>query len=142
MQVSTLTMQLTQASMQLRSLQQDTSSLGSPMQSSCSLNVVLHEHCCALSTIGLSCCLAQLHTHGSAAGTAAVPAVSSGHAPQSAGARSLGIHHRVCTFAGECNQALAQQALVLREHMAQRDAETAALVSELQSARVPPPLQP
>jgi hypothetical protein len=38
--------------------------------------------------------------------------------------------------AGECNQALAQQALVLREHMAQRDAETAALVSELQSARV------
>lgn len=40
--------------------------------------------------------------------------------------------------AGECNQALAQQALVLREHLAQRDAETAALVSELQSARVRP----
>lgn len=38
--------------------------------------------------------------------------------------------------AGECNQALAQQALVLREHMAQRDAETASLASELQRARV------
>lgn len=38
--------------------------------------------------------------------------------------------------AGECNAALAQQALVLREHMAQRDAETSALADELRRAQV------
>lgn len=38
--------------------------------------------------------------------------------------------------AGECNTALAQQALVLREHMAQRDAETSALADELRRAQV------
>lgn len=39
---------------------------------------------------------------------------------------------------GECNQALAQQALVLREHMAQRDQETAMLAGELRKAQVSP----
>mmetsp|Transcript_1921 Transcript_1921/g.5716 ORF Transcript_1921/g.5716 Transcript_1921/m.5716 type:complete len:279 (+) Transcript_1921:93-929(+) len=39
------------------------------------------------------------------------------------------------TSLGECNAALAQQALVLREHMAQRDAETSALADELRRAQ-------
>lgn len=39
------------------------------------------------------------------------------------------------TSLGECNAALAQQALVLREHMAQRDAETASLAAELRRAQ-------
>lgn len=39
------------------------------------------------------------------------------------------------TSLGECNATLAQQALVLREHMAQRDAETASLAAELRRAQ-------
>lgn len=39
------------------------------------------------------------------------------------------------TTLGECNATLAQQALTLREHMAQRDAETASLAAKLRQAQ-------